>query len=40
MTRSIIIPGTMAAGTGGVAGKGDIGSRVGRRGGRCSGNLL
>lgn len=38
MTRST--PGTIAAGTGGVAGSGDIGSRVGKSGGRTSGNLL
>lgn len=34
------IPGTIAAGTGGGAGSGDVGSRVGRRGARISGNLL
>lgn len=38
ITRST--PGTMAAGTGGVSGRGDIGSRVGKSGGRTSGNLL
>lgn len=38
ITRST--PGTMAAGTGGVAGSGDIGSLVGKSGGRTSGNLL
>lgn len=37
-TRST--PGTIAAGTGGVAGSGDIGSRVGNSGGRTSGSLL
>lgn len=38
ITRST--PGTIAAGMGGVAGSGDIGSLVGRSGGRNSGNLL
>lgn len=38
LTRST--PGTIAAGTGGVAGNGDIGSLVGNNGGRISGNLL
>lgn len=34
-------PGTMAAGTGGISGNGSlVGSRVGKRGGRTSGNLL
>lgn len=34
------IPGTIAAGTGGGAGSGDVGSRVGSNGARISGNLL
>lgn len=38
ITRST--PGTIAAGMGGVAGNGDIGSLVGKSGGRTSGNLL
>lgn len=38
ITRST--PGTIAAGIGGVAGNGDIGSLVGKSGGRISGNLL
>uniref|UniRef100_A0A8D8J287 (northern house mosquito) hypothetical protein n=1 Tax=Culex pipiens TaxID=7175 RepID=A0A8D8J287_CULPI len=33
------IPGTMAAGTGGVAGRGEVGSLVGANGGFISGNL-
>lgn len=34
------MPGTKAAGTGGGAGSGDVGSRVGKSGARTSGNLL
>lgn len=34
------IPGTMAAGTGGGAGSGDVGSRVGSNGARTSGNFV
>ncbi len=34
------MPGTIAAGTGGGAGNGDVGSRVGSNGARISGNLL
>lgn len=37
-TRST--PGTIAAGTGGVAGSGDVGSLVGNRGARTSGSLV